>query len=288
MSEQGWGVWGKDDEAGAVNFIDAEKRRRAAGLVREGRVLSLAQPLSPSTPVPRHRAPMLHLMGRDGGDYAAGAQRPGGFQFAEDTIVMSLHIGTHMDALCHAWYEDRLYNGFQCTEVRSTSRAARCGIEKLPPVFTRGVLFDLVKMNNAPLPNGHSIGLAELQAAANNVGLERGDAVLIRTGWLEHHAKPGVSFDEEPGIDIEAADWLAKSEVALVGCDNFGIEVLPFPAGKVFPVHQRLIRDYGISLLEGLALKELGETGQSTFLFVAAPLPIVGGTGSPVTPLAVL
>jgi kynurenine formamidase len=288
MSQEAWGRWGETDEIGAANFVDADKRRQAAGLVKEGRVLSLAQPLSPQTPVPGHRAPMLHLMGRDGGDYAAGARKPGGFQFAEDTVVLALHSGTHIDALCHAWYDDRLYNGFQCTEVRSTSRAARCGIEKLPPIFTRGVLFDLVRLKGGPLPNGYSIGLAELRAAAKDVRLEKGDAVLIRTGWLEHHAKPGVSFDQEPGIDIEAAEWLAKSDVCLVGSDNYGIEVLPFTAGKVFPVHQLLIRDYGISLLEGMVLKPLGEAQRSTFLFVAAALPIVGGTGSPLTPLAVL
>jgi len=133
MAREAWGRWGAADEAGAPNRIGREQVRLAASLVRTGQVVSLAQPLSPASPVPKHRAGMQHFMGRDGGDYAAGAKRPGGFQFAEDTVVLPLHLGTHMDALCHAWCDDHLYNGFLGSTVRSTTRALRCGAEKLPP-----------------------------------------------------------------------------------------------------------------------------------------------------------
>jgi kynurenine formamidase len=74
----------------------------------------------------------------------------------------------------------------------------------------------------------------------------------------------------------------------MVGADNFAVEVLPFAQGSVFPVHQCLIRDYGVALLEGLELQALAQTRRHEFLFVAAPLPIVGATGSPLTPLAIL
>ena len=151
MAEQAWGKWGAEDERGALNHIEAEQVRHAAGLVRTGRVMSLAQPLSAATPVPGHRAPMLHFMGRDGGDYAAGGRRPGGFQFAEDTVVLPLHFGTHIDALCHAWYDDKLYNGFPSTGTRSTTGAARCGIDKMGPIVGRGVLLDMVAAAGRPL-----------------------------------------------------------------------------------------------------------------------------------------
>ena len=85
-----WGRWGPEDEAGALNLIGPAQVKRAAGLVRTGEVLRLAQPLSHKTPVPRHRSGMQHFMGRDGGDYAAGAKRPGGFQFAEDTVAIAI------------------------------------------------------------------------------------------------------------------------------------------------------------------------------------------------------
>ena len=287
-----WNRWGADDERGALNFIGPEQVKRASGLVRTGEVLRLAQLLSSKTPVPAHRCGLQHFMGRDGGDYAVeGSKRPGGFQFAEDTVVMPLHIGTHMDALCHAWYDDKLYNGYLGDSIRSTTGAARLGIDKMPPIFTRGVLLDFVKLKGRILEPGESISRADMEAAALAAGLQvgRGDAVLLRTGWLE--SQKGVKqpdFNVEPGINVDAANWLVEHDVAMLGADNYAIEAMPFPEGKVFPVHQMLIRDYGMPLLEGLMLDPLVAAGRHEFLFVASALPIVGATGSPLSPVAVL
>lgn len=290
MAQEAWGRFGTTDEGGAASGIGAGHVQRAAALVRSGRVFDLGQSLSPRMPIPRHRPGFMHFMGRDGGDYAAGAKRPDGFQFAEDTIVLPLHVGTHMDALCHCWYDDKLYNGFSGDTVRSTTGAIHCGIDKMPPIVTRGILLDLVALAGAPLPLGHTVPRADLEraAAAAGVTIAPGDAVLLRTGWFEAHASPTASFDTEPGIDVEAGLWLAEAGVALIGADNFAIEAMPFPRGKVFPVHQRLIRDYGIALLEGLVLKPLAEARATAFLFMVAPLRIEGATGSPVAPVAVL
>lgn len=291
MAREAWGRWGPEDERGALNLIGPEQARAAVGLVREGRVISLAQPLGKATPVPSHRLPVGHFMDRDGGDYAAGGRRPGGFQFGEDTIMLAAHSGTHLDALAHVWYDDQLYNGFSGNTVRSTTGAQRCGADKLLPMVTRGVLLDLLAVNGGPLGLGEAVTRERLAQAANQVGVELrpGDVVLVRTGWLEVHLADGEGyFAGEPGIDVGAAEWLAEAGVAAVGADNYAIEPLPFPPGAVFPVHQRLLRDYGVPLLEGLVLAPLGATGAATFLFVAAPLPIVGGTASPIAPLAVL
>lgn len=287
MSRDNWGRWGAEDERGALNHIDAAAVKRAASMVSTGQVIGLAQPLSARTPFPPHRAGMQHFMGRSGGDYAAGARRPGGFQFAEDTLLMPAHIGTHIDALCHAWYDDQLYNGFPGSGTRGTTGATRCGIDKMGPIATRGILLDVAR--GGPLADGAAIGAADLEQAARAAGVEpaKGDVVLIRTGWAERQTAL-VSFDTEPGLDLAAALWLAEREVAVVGADNFAVEVLPFATGTVFPVHQRLIRDFGIPLLEGLALKALADTGRHDFLFAASPLPVVGGTGSPISPMAIL
>jgi kynurenine formamidase len=291
VSREAWQRWGEADERGALNHISATQVQQAAAMVRSGGVLSLAQPLSPRTPVPRHRAGVQRFMGRDGGDYAAGARRPGGFQFAEDTVVLPLHIGTHIDALCHAWYDDALYNGFPGSGTRSTSGATRCGIDKMGPVVGRGVLLDVAGLEGDPLRDGTAIGPHDLERAAKRAGTDvgKGDIVLIRTGWAEHQGRAdSVSFDSEPGLDVDAALWLADREIAALGTDNFAVEVIPFAQGTVFPVHQRLIRDFGVPLLEGLLLQELAATGRREFLFVASPLPVVGGTGSPINPIAIL
>ncbi len=289
MSQNNWNRWGAEDERGALNHIDPEAVKRAAALVKSGQVISLAQPLSARTPFPPHRAGMQHFMGRSGGDYAAGARRPGGFQFAEDTLLMPAHIGTHIDALCHAWYDDLLYNGFPGAGTRGTTGAVRCGIDKMGPIAARGILLDIAAVRSGALADGDPIGVADLVKAADAAGGEprKGDVVLIRTGWAERGAET-ISFDTEPGLDLAAALWLAERDVAVVGADNFAVEVLPFATDTVFPVHQRLIRDFGIPLLEGLVLRSLAETGRHTFLFAASPLPVVGGTGSPISPMAIL
>jgi kynurenine formamidase len=284
MAKDAWGKWGEQDERGALNQIGADELKRALGLVRSAKVMSLAQPLSAQTPVPGHRAPMQHFMGRDGGDYAAGGKRPGGFQFAEDTVIMAMHFGTHIDALCHAWYDDQLYNGFPSNGTRSTTGAARCGVDKMGPIMGRGVLIDLVALKGRPL----GLGEAVTREMIENTKVEKGDIVLIRTGWLEAKLSSPDYYDGEPGIDVGAARWLAERGVAAVGADNFAVEHIPFPPEKVFPVHQCLIRDFGIPLIEGLVLAPLAEAGASSFLFMAAPLPIRGATGSPLVPLAVL
>jgi len=290
MGEEAWGRWGREDERGALNYIGAHEVIQATRLVKHGKVIALAQTLSPRTPVPGHRGSMMHFMGRDGGDYAAGGKRPGGFQFAEDTVVMPLQFATHIDALCHAWHDDRLYNGFSSNGTRSTTGAARCGVEKMGAIVARGVLLDVRDDSGNALAAGTAVTRTRLEAAAASAGVsvQRGDVVLIRTGWIETMLSDPRYYDGEPGIDVAAGRWLAEAGVAVIGCDNYAVEAIPFPSGQIFPVHQLLIRGYGVPLLEGLVLAPLAAAGATEFLFVAAPLPVVGGTGSPLVPVAIL
>lgn len=291
MASEAWGRWGPEDEHGALNLIGSEQTLAALTAVSQGRVISLAQPLGKATPVAPPRHPIGHFMDRDGGDYAAGARRTGGFQFADDTLLIPAHSGTHLDALAHVWYDDRLYNGFPGETVRSTTGAQRCGADKLLPIIGRGVLVDLATSAGRPLEMGETVSRKSLEdaVARTRTGLRQGDVVLIRTGWNESTLDGRERyFAGEPGIGVEAAEWLAESGVAVVGADNYAIEPLPSPDGEIFPVHQRLIRDYGIPLLEGLILGPLAATGASTFLFIACPLPLVGATASPLAPVAVL
>lgn len=285
-----WGRWGVDDEAGALNLLDPSVVLAATGLVQEGRVLSLAQPVGPEASVPPHRRPPQRFMDRDAGDYAAGARSPDGFRFAEDTIQLAVHSGTHLDALAHAWSGDTLYNGHPASAVRSTRGAQRCGADKLLPAVTRGVLIDLVGAHGGPLPAQAPVGVEEVAAAYARAGVEPrpGDAVLLRTGWWEQHLGRLEYFDNEPGLDDDAAGWLAERDVALVGADNYAVEVQPSPPGSTFPVHLTLLHRHGVPMLENLQLRELADTGRTTFLLVVAALPLAGSTGSPVNPLAVL
>lgn len=285
-----WGRWGDVDQAGAANLVGPTQVLTGMSQARSGRVIRLGMDLGPETSVPPHRKKPERFMTRDGGDYAAGARRPGGFQFAEEVWSFAAHSGTHVDALCHAWYDDRLYNGFDSAGTRSTVGAKHCGAEQLRPLVTRGVLIDLVGDGESLGPEA-PVSADDLRdfCTARGIDVRPGDVVLVRTGWLESRGgDPSTYFRSEPGIDASGASWLAEADVAAVGADNYAIEVQPSEEGTMFPAHQILIRDHGVPLIEGVALAELARAGSLVFCFIAAPLPLVGGTASPVCPLAVL
>jgi kynurenine formamidase len=287
-----WGRWGPEDERGALNLLRPEVVRGAAGLVRHGVVTDLGQPLDPRMPVSVGRPPLSHFMTRDGGDYAAGGRRLGRSQFADDVVSLGTHSGTHVDALAHVWYDDHLYNGFPQETVRSTG-AGRCGVERLGPIVGRGVLLDVAAADGRDaLPAQFAVGRELLEAARDRAGVAVGaaDVVLVRTGWYgaTQGAGDGPSyFDGEPGLDADGAAWLAERDVAAVGADNYAIEALDARSTGGFPVHELLLRDGGIPLIEGLVLDALARAGVHEFLFVAAPLALRGATASPLAPIAV-
>jgi kynurenine formamidase len=287
-----WGRWGEGDERGALNLIGPEEMRRAAGLVRSGRVFQLGMSIQ-SEGVPRFptRPPALHLMIRHGGDYIAGFAGRGGIGTADEYLGLSTHGTTHIDALSHLWYGDAMYNGAHPREVRS-SGAARNSIDKIGPIVARGVLLDVARAAGVDrLPAGHPITVEELERCAKLEGVEvgAGDILLVRTGWLTQYAEDAELYHKaQPGLSASTVPWLVERDVAVVGADNVMVECYPDPGGENVPLHQRMLRDYGVHLIELLDLEELGEAEVWEFLFVASPLRIKRGVGSPLNPVAVV
>lgn len=290
VPKNNWGRWGAADEQGALNLVTADVTLAALAEVRTGKTISLAGTLGPESPTSPHRRPPVRFMNRDAGDYLAGARDPDGFRFSEDTVQFATHSGTHVDALSHVWSADQLYNGHAANSIRSTTGAGHLGADKLVPVVTRGVLVDMVSELGAPLAPSRAITPDEMLAycAKHEITVRPGDGVLFRTGWSERGMAGAEYHADEPGISIDLAEWLAEHDVSLVGADNYAVEVQPSPAGATFPVHLCLLHRHGIPLIENLALAPLATQGRQTFLLVFAPLALVGSTGSPVNPLAVL
>ncbi|MGI5168239.1 cyclase family protein [Spirillospora sp. CA-253888] len=296
-----WGRWGAADERGALNLLTPEAVVAAAGCVREGRVLGLSLPIrgATSSPAPttvphlKGRPLPQHFMSVDGGDYAAGTRAIGaGLKMADDALVVTPHgTTTHMDALCHMWSGDELYNGHPAGRVRSYG-AGRCGIDKAGPVVARGVLFDVPRLRGVPhLEAGDRIGPEDLEAAG--VEVRPGDVAVVRTGWpLAWRDGPDAYWAGQPGLNADAGRWLAERDVCMVASDNAAIGGLNehqlADEGLADDLHMILLWRHGIHLAEMLWLEELAETGRTDFLFVAAPLRIEGGTASPINPLAVL
>lgn len=287
-------TFGAHDERGALNLVDPDATRRGAACVRTGQVVPLSLPMRPGEgPIAPMRTPLQHFMRRDGGDYAAGFPEKPGFGFADDSILLACHGTTHIDALAHVWQDGTMYNGFSANEV--TSRGAhKLGIEKAGPFVTRGYLVDCVPDGAVGLDPGQPISVEVLQQALADESPQPGDALLVRTGWIERWRQdPSIGETTWPGLDTDCVDWILGSGFALVGADTIGVEVCPSTDPTcASPLHIALIRDNGVYLLELAELTELSRAlaaaGRRDFLLVAAPMPISRAVGSPVAPVAVL
>jgi len=142
------------------------------------------------------------------------------------------------------------------------------------------------------LPPGYAITPADLEEACSQHGVEvlAGDAVLVRTGWARYWSDSdrfaGVS-GPTAGVGLTAATWLLDRQAALVGADNVAFEPLQPPTRRL-PVHGLLIADAGVPIIEMLNLEELSTNEVYEFVFIALPLRIAGGTGSPIRPIALV
>jgi kynurenine formamidase len=288
-AQSNWGKWGPEDERGTANYIHAGILKSAAGLIRRGKVYSLALPIQQEG-VPRmpNRPPLDHRFNAEAGQ---SPSTPHSFQACDDYLGAHVHNGTHIDALAHCWTDGQLYNGISSSAVHNDG-AVKLGIEKLQHLVGRGVLLDLCRFFDVPsLPAQRPIGPSELEQCAKSQGTElrEGDILLVRTGWLRGYnpADPGANFQSEPGLNAQAADWVLEKRFAAVGADNFALEAVPSEDGSLGTVHLRLIRDGGCYIMELLMLEQLAEDRVYEFLFVASPLPLSGGTGSPINPLAI-
>ena len=200
--------------------------------------------------------------------------------------MLPTHGTTHIDALAHVWRDGVMYNGFAATNVTSRG-AARCGIDKVGAIVTRAILLDLARPNGAE----RTIHAEELAAAAERLQVrpEPGDALLIRTGWLQAFREGRATKHASAGLHRDCAGWIVDAGFAMVGADNIAVETMPSnDPGCAMPLHIALTRDSGVYLAELFDLELLAARQRPTFLLVVAPLRLRGGAGSPVTPVAVL
>jgi kynurenine formamidase len=289
-----WGRWGADDERGALNLVTPDRTMSGVRACRTGKAYSLAYPLQrEGVPiVPYRGAPQrLSLMNQaDPGQFDAWGGGPG-MGANEDVLVMPSHSVTHMDALCHVYNEGMIYNGFPADSFRTYDGAGRCGIDKVGAVAARSVLLDLPGHLGVPwLEPGHTITGAELEACAQHqdVAIHPGDALLIRTGymtyWFSQSGEPPAFA--QPGVGLDAVDYIRDHDVAIVGADNSAVEVVPFDC-HYMSGHLTLLVQLGIHLLEHVRLDELAADGVYEGLFVVGPLNVTGASGSPVNPVVI-
>jgi kynurenine formamidase len=254
-------------------------------LARGARVFDLGREMFAGMPQsPNHPEFRLSLLRRHG-----DMVRADGGSAANELIVTGGHVGTHIDGLAHVSHDGKLHGGIDATAASVGGRFSQLGIETVAPFVCRGVLLDVGEC--AP---GYEVTPDDLEAACERGGARpsEGDVVLIRTGWgarwNDRAAYVGASSGV-PGPGEEGAKWIAATGVRAAGADTIAFEHLAPGAGHaLLPAHRVLLVEHGIHIVETLALEELAAAKVYEFLFVLSPLKLVGGTGSPVRPLAVV
>jgi len=278
-----WGRWGKDDQLGAMNLITPAKRKQAALLVKEGVPVSLAHDVEKERAADNSN-PFQHTM------ILAG-------QFSLDSYSVSYHgyAHTHLDALCHVFYQGKMYNGFSQQEVTQKG-AEKLSIRNLKEgIFTRGILIDIPRLRGVSyLEPETPIYPEDLDAWEKKAGIKvsSGDVIFIRTGrWARRIAVgPWDVGRHAAGLHASCAKWLKDRGVAILGSDVASDVVPSQVEGVALPIHQLVLVAMGVNIFDNCDLEALSEAAAKRnrweFLLTAAPLAVPGGTGSPLNPIA--
>jgi len=299
VSAQQWNVppesqrcpskWGAGDERGSGNHMkNPQNVLRAARLIRSGEIIELGHVLGPGMPFfgPRilNIQPTRTFMNT--GRNTRGSN--------EEMVTSEIgQVGTQFDGFAHQTHGDLMYNCFKVSEVGTRNGFTKLGVHNAPAFFTRGVLIDVAALKGVEmLGDTYEITVSDLEQALarqGNMRLQPGDAVIIHTGWGKLYGKDNARYVKStPGVGVAAAEWLVKQDPALVGADNWPVEVAPNPDKDLsLPGHQIFLVVNGVHLLENMKLDELAAKRVYEFAFSMQPLKIFGASGSTVAPVAI-
>jgi kynurenine formamidase len=303
-----WGKWGPEDEVGCLNYLNAGEVLRGIQYVNSGEVFTLQIQMGrtdgPGDPVWPGRTGIQRQneVDESAWDTEAGPAFPGGFHYADDTARIFLQGSTQYDALGHLWYDGKIWNGYDArTTIGEMQKASVLPIAE-KGIVGRGVLIDMARHRGKQwLDKGETFTHVDLEEAAKSQGvtIEPHDVLCVRTGWLRYwyELNDKEKFYDgfiEPGLTYsrELVEWFRDREIPNLVTDTIANEVTYEPeTGVALPLHCALMRNLGVALTEITWLDDLADAcavdNRWNFLYVAAPLKIVGGTGAPVNPIAI-
>ena len=290
-------AYGPDDQRGSLNLLTADRVRVATQLVQTGVVYGLNAPLTYPEPHPlsghpslAHRKPPEHHV----------HQFPDGRDDYYDRLYPQ--YSTQWDGFLHIWDDVNkcFYNGN--TDVSIGVDAWADG-----GIVGRGVLLDVARWaESAGRPidwrRRHAITVADLErtAVAQDVEIEEGTILILRTGWetgwkaatpAEREAIAQAPEFDSPGVEasVEIVERLWNWGVAAVAADNLAFEVWPLDG---YTIHVDLLARLGVPIgefwqLDALAAACAAES-RYEFLLTSAPLNARGGSGTPANALAIL
>lgn len=276
---------------GTLASMSPESTRAALALAQKGRVFDLGVLLGNNTP----RLPSDSVVGflltqyRTPASFASDPAMRGN-SFSVELIQGSIHQSSHMDALIHAQRNGCVFNNGRVEDLLTDRGWRANGAETIPPIICRGVVIDVTTTaGRDPVPDAYGVTLEQLQAAVTQQGvaLRPGDAVLVRTGKIVQFANDRRAFEAgAPGLTGAAARWLADQGMMIFGLDTTSADPMPTP-DQDDTVHEALLIQRGIHIVENLYLEDLVAAGVRECLFICLPLKIEGATGSWVRPVAI-
>jgi kynurenine formamidase len=286
-----WGPskYGPSDEIGAANLITPQVVLDAARLVRSGKTYPLAVEVNKDLPAFRHRS--FKLYNTQPGQQGGLTSGPNKFTFNDELVVAWTGVGTQLNGIGHIGIDNTYYNGNKAADFVTIEGVKKLGIEKVPPIVTRGVVLDMTAHFGMPIvPEGTEFTVADIEAVLKKQGLtlRKGDVVLFNTGWLELVGKDNARFlAGEPGIGLEAARYLADKEIVAFGGDTWASEVYPNKTGQEFPANQFLLAKQGIYNLELIDSRALVRDKAWEFMFVLGQPLYTGSTQVNINPVAI-
>ena len=288
-----WGRWNDGGRRGALNHLTRARIAAALALARTGETVSLGLPLRTERGIDVPEPADHHMTMLPDVDIGSGSVR-----FAKDFVGADYHNEghSHIDAFSHVAFDGRLFDGESDRSV--TAKGARAGdIEVLRNgLVGRAVLLDVPRARGVPwLEPGEHVFREDLEAAERDQGVTvgPGDILLVRTGHAKRLAEldPWDCRDAKAGLHPTTALFLAERQISVLGSDGNNDTAPSTTEGVAFPIHVLAINAMGVHLLDYLQFEDVvprcEAEGRWDFLFVAAPLRIVGGTGSPLNPLAI-
>jgi kynurenine formamidase len=288
-----WGRWSDGGRRGALNHLTRDRVAAALRLARTGETVSLSQPLRTEAGIDMPEPADHHMTMLTDVDIGSGSLR-----FAKDYVGVDYHNEghSHIDAFSHVAFDGQLFDGKPDRSV--TSEGALVGdIEVLRDgLVGRAVLIDVPRVRGVRwVEPGEHVFREDLEAAEREQGVRAGpgDILLVRTGHARRLAElePWDTREAKSGLDPTTARFLAEREISVLGSDGNNDTAPSTTEGVAFPIHVLAINAMGVHLLDYLQFEDVvprcEAEGRWEFLVVAAPLRIVGGTGSPLNAVAI-
>lgn len=290
--------WGPGDNIGRLNLMTAQSRQAVLSRADGSRVYDLAvdyflgMPSWAAAGDPRYQMWMTHTPGGSMNDGLSGAtpEVHEKYSYCGDSISMYTHTGTHIDMLNHLGHFGHFWNGRTAGKDLGSRQWLRGGADECPPIIGRAVMLDIARLKGVTcLPDGYCVEPDDLAEAARTqqTAVQEGDIVLIRTGRMSLWPDADSYLRSTPGIGIAAARYLCEEAGAMcLGTDAISIDVDPPAEADTFvPVHGYLFATAGAPVIEVLNLQELSRSEIYEIAFIAMPLKLRGGTGSPIRPI---